>query len=129
MILVDADFFIGIYLEKDAHHISCIEISQKIAEQLITTHDVIDEVITKMSYFKRIDIASKFYNVIKKQQMSIVYPTPSLDDAATRFLQSQNNSHVSLTDCMNMVVAREKGIEYILSFDKNYEKNGFKLFK
>ncbi|MCA9371563.1 hypothetical protein KC726_01565 [Candidatus Woesebacteria bacterium] len=56
MILADADFFIGLYLKNDAHHQRCVDLIKKIdikKEIVITTHDVVDDVITKLPILEK----------------------------------------------------------------------------
>lgn len=129
MLLADADFFIGLYLARDSHHSDCVAMSKKITENVISSHGVIDEVMTKISYFKRLDLAVQFYEQYINQGIQIVYLDKILVDKAVTVMKSQTKTHVSLTDCINIAIAQEKGITHILSFDKIYEKNGLKLFK
>ena len=129
MVLVDADFFIGLYLTSDAHHQTCLSMSYKVKDELITSYDVIDEVATKLSYFRRKDLSLLFLKDLDQKGIFIIFPDASLFRSAQRFFESQKLSHVSLTDCMNMAIAKEKKVEYFLSFDAVYEKNGFKLVK
>lgn len=127
MVFVDADFFIGLYFSSDPHHKTCISLIDKIKDDLITSHDVIDEVVTKLSYFKRKDLALQFIKDVKKTAIIIVFPDMSLFEKASNIFASQKQTHVSLTDCMNMAIAKEQKIINFLSFDEVYEKNGFKL--
>ena len=129
MILVDADFYIGLFHNEDAHNDQCRRIFPKIKENIITTWDVVDEVTTKLLYFNKKEIAVNFVASMLKADKYLVWPNHELLTLALKILIKQKNKHVSFTDCMNMAVAKEKNIEYLLSFDKNYEKNGFKLFK
>lgn len=129
MVLADADFFIGPYLADDAHHQKCISLSETIDEEIITSYDVIDEVVTKLTYFRRKDKALLFLEDVKSTNLSIIFPDRKLSEKAIVIFKSQKTKHVSLTDCMNMAIAKEKKIKHILSFDKVYEKNGFRLVK
>jgi len=129
MILVDADFFIGFYSEVDAHHKTCLAFVDKIADELITSYDVIDEVVTKLTYFKKKDKALLFLADIKKTNLATIFPNQKLFEEAKKIFQNKKTSHISFTDCMNVAIAKEKKIKYILSFDKVYEKNGFKLVR
>lgn len=129
MIIADADFFIGLYYLEDPHHKRCIALTRSVTEELITSYDVIDEVITKLTYFKRKDKAKLFLNDIKKTNLTIIFPNLKLFEETIKIFESQQTTRVSFTDCMNMAIAKEKRIRYFLSFDKIYEKNGFKLVK
>lgn len=129
MILADADFFIGLFHDKDIHHLKCIRILSEIKDDFVTSYDVIDEVATKMIYFGRKDITVKFIKYIFQKNIRVVYPSPHLFELTIEVLNCQKASHVSFTDCMNMAIAREWKIRHILSFDRIYEKNGFEVVK
>ena len=129
MVLVDADYFIGLYYIDDPHHQRCLSIAESLTEDLVTTYDVIDEVVTKLTYFKRKDKALLFLNDIKRTNFVVIFPNPKLFTEAEKIFKNQKSSHVSFTDCMNMAIAKEKKVKFLLSFDKIYEKNGFKLIK
>lgn len=129
MVLADADFFIGLYLVEDVHHQKCLWLSENIDEEVITSYDVVDEVVTKLTYFGRKDKAILFLNDVKSTNLSIIFSDRKLAEKAITIFKSQKTKHVSFTDCMNMAIAKEKKIKFILSFDKIYDKNGFKLVK
>lgn len=129
MVIADADYFIGLYYFDDPHHQKCLAVAQNFTDELITSYDVIDEVVTKLSYFKRKDKALLFLNDIKRTNLIVIFPNPKLFEEAEKIFKNQKTTHVSFTDCMNMAIAKEKKIKYFLSFDKIYEKNGFKLVK
>lgn len=129
MIFIDADYFIGLYYKEDAHHKRCIRLSKEVRDTQITSLDVIDESITKIAYFIDKESALDFLNLVEKATIEIIYPTPIWVMRAKDVLKQQTLRHVSWTDCMNMAIAKQKGITTFLSFDKIYEKNGFKLLK
>lgn len=129
MIFVDADFFIGLYHKKDHHHKRCLQLLEKIKGELLTSYDVIDEVITKLSYFLTQKIALVFIHDILSQEIVVVYPNRALFLKAKTIFEKQKSKHVSMTDCMNMAIAKDKRIKMFLSFDKIYEQNKFELVK
>jgi len=129
MVFVDSDFFIGLYIIKDAHHKVCLKLSKSLKENLITSWDVIDEVVTKLRYYDSKSTALRFISDIEKQKITIIYPNYAYNKKAGNIFEKQSKKRVSLTDCMNMAIAKEKNIKYFLSFDKIYERNGFKLIK
>lgn len=128
-IFADSDFFIGLYLITDPHHKNCLLIAKKVKEELITSYDVVDETVTKLSYIQSKNIALEFANDLERNKILITYSTPTLFRLALQIFRSQSSKHVSLTDCLNMAIMKEKKIERVLSFDKIYEKNGFSLMK
>lgn len=129
MVYVDADFFIGLYSKGDIHHPACLKLTEVINEDFITSMDVIDEVATKLSYFTDKKISHQFLNDITSEKITVVYPDYSLFIRAKEIFQRQTSKKISWTDCMNMAIASERKIDTFLSFDKVYEKNGFRLMK
>lgn len=128
MVIIDADFFIGLFNEKDFHYETCKKIYPKVQNRFLVSWDVIDEVVTKLCYFGKKDIAFEFIKLAWEKKSHVSIPNRSIFVLAQEILKNQIIKHVSFTDCMNMAIARKNNIEYILSFDKIYEKNGFKLF-
>ncbi len=131
MVFVDADFFIGLYYIKDCHHDNCLRLSDYFTdEQMITSWDVIDEVSTKLTYFTDKNLSLRFLKrIFDDKYIFVIFPDHGLVDAARKIFEGQRSHMVSMTDCMNMAIAREKGVSEFLSFDKIYEKNGFKLIR
>jgi predicted nucleic acid-binding protein len=132
MIFIDADAFIGLYRANDVHHLRARKIFsqlEKSQEGLITSWDVVDEVTTKLSYQTTKKIALTFLKGVFNSDIQIVFPDRKLALMAQKIFQSQKSKKVSLTDCLNMTVAREKKIKKFFSFDRVYEKNGFKLLR
>lgn len=128
MIFADADFFIGYLNKHDLHHEKCIKLAKEIEEEILTSWDVVDEVTTKLSYFVSKDRALRFIQRVIEEKITIVYPSLDLLISAKEIFKNQTSGKISLTDCMNMAIAKEKKIRDFLSFDKIYTKNGFKLY-
>jgi len=130
MIFTDSDAFIGLYSEDDFHHENAQKILSKLKEEkedLVTSWDVVDEVVTKLSSRATKKIALEFFQGILKSEILIIFPDIRLVKKTLRVFKKQASKKVSLTDCTNMAIAKEKGIKKFFSFDKVYEKNGFRL--
>lgn len=133
MIFIDADAFIGINAVFDVHHRRALSLFTKLEanhDQLVTSWDVIDEVTTKLSYTTTKDIAERFLrDILFLGNIQIEYSTPFLSSTIEALYRKQTSKHVSLTDCANMVIAKNLGITTFFSFDHHYEQNGFRLLK
>lgn len=128
MIFIDADFFIGFYYKEDAHHQRCKFLYDHINTSLVSSWDVVDETATKLTYFTSKIHALKFLDGIERTKIEIIYPDRDLFLQAKYIFQQQTTKKISLTDCMNMAIAKSLDITTFLSFDQIYEKNGFTLF-
>lgn len=51
--------------------------------------------------------------------------TPELFDAGLRFYRARPDKAYSLTDCVSMVLCRERGISDVLTGDRDFEQEGF----
>lgn len=130
MIFVDADAFIAVNVKSDAHHEKAVELLKelrKTEELLVTSWDVVDEVTTKISYFSEKKTAVTFLELVLEGDFILVFPNRELSNQALEIFQSQTSKRVSLTDCMNMAIAKDKEIKTFFSFDKVYTRNGFQL--
>jgi predicted nucleic acid-binding protein len=131
MLLADADFFIGLYFKEDIHHTKCLRYTDKIQERketVITSYDVISEVTTKLRYNIFPEVSRIFLEDMSSGEIVTVFPTPQLFEKARALFNTIPQRHTSWTDFINMVIAKEKGITTILSFDKGYKNNGFALY-
>lgn len=130
MIFVDSDAFIAIYSKKDLHHKKAVEISKNLKKDktpLVTSWDVVDETATKLSFFLLKKTSLRFLKTLMRGKIAITYPNEEISQEAIKIFKKQKSKRVSLTDCTNMAMAQKRGIEAFFSFDKHYEKNGFKL--
>lgn len=132
MIFIDADAYIGIYAEGDIHHKHGMRVLQELLERgetLVTSWEVVDEAATKLAYqVTKVD-AKKFLDDLSISNTKIVFVDELMrKDIITLFLK-QSSKKVSMTDCANMVIARNLGIKTFFSFDHHYEQNGFALLQ
>lgn len=131
MIFVDADAYIAISRGSDALHLSAIEKLKKFSateELLVTSWDVIDEVTTKLSFYVSRSLAKRFLDSIFSSNTRIEFVKPESICDIHKIFKLQKSKRVSLTDCTNMIIAKDLGIMTFFSFDHHYEQNGFKLF-
>lgn len=132
MIFLDADYFIATNLPEDSNHRRAKVLFMRLEslnDDLVTTWDVVDEVATKLSYYRSKMVSEEFLDFLFDSTMRIEYVTSERISSVISLFLKQTSKHVSLTDCANMVIARALGIHTICSFDHHYEQNGFKLLK
>lgn len=131
MIFIDSDAYIALYVETDASHEKAIlklEKLKKMNEKAMTSFDVISEVSTKLSYFMTKELAMLFVNdIVFSSDIMIDYVSKDKIGGVMDVFEKQKSKRVSITDCVNMYLAKEHGIKHFFSFDKHYKKNGFEL--
>jgi predicted nucleic acid-binding protein len=131
MILADADFYIGLYVETDVHYLRAKKVLEEVTddeEVVVTSWDVVSEVTTKLSYFVSKEVALKFLRGIVDSGTEIMFVNNERRVRVGEVFRKQKSKRVSVTDCVNMAIAKELGIKKFLSFDKHYEQNGFELW-
>lgn len=113
----------------DSNHSKAFAIAKSLdlSGEVITTWEVVDEVITKLAYYQSRKIALQFIVYLLNSKTRIEYITIGNQEKIFQLFQKQASKKVSLTDCANMVIAKEFGVATICSFDHHYEQNGFKL--
>ena len=132
MIFVDSDAYIAVNAKDDPHHRKALFLSKELRRNKIATVTswmVVDEVATKLSYFTTKGKSLDFLDNLLRSQTKIVYVGRKLTGSIVERFQLQTSKCVSLTDCTNMVIAKELGIDTFFSFDRHYKKNGFKLLE
>lgn len=130
MIFIDADAYIGIYAKGDGHHKRAVHVLQillKEGERLATSWEVVDEAATKLAYQVTKTDAKKFLDDLAVSNTKIVYIDESIQKEVVTMFLKQSSKKVSMTDCVNMVIAQNLGIKTFFSFDHHYEQNGFTL--
>ncbi len=132
-IFIDSDAFIALLNKTDALHQKAKKLlsvlSQSESSEFYTSWDVIDEVATKISYHLTKKQAIKFLNYLQKIQACIIYPDVKLAKKAQNLFKNLVSKRVSMTDCINIIIAKELQLDCIFSFDKIYQKQGLELLK
>ena len=60
-------------------------------------------------------------------RIDIVSQTPELFAAGVSLYRSRLDKSYSMVDCMSMVVCRERGIQDVLTADRDFEQEGFTI--
>lgn len=129
-VLVDSDAFVGLLLQRDAHHARSVTIFDSLKEhnvQLATTSFVVAETATVLSHASGQALARTFLDeVIEKARFPVIFIDGPLYNEATVVFCSLDRRATSMTDCANVAVIRHFGIPQIFSFDKVY-RNTFDI--
>ena len=130
-LLIDADAFIALNDGNDPSHKQALVLSKVISfeeYQLMTSDPALGEAITVISQNINLKQAVSFAEGILVTNIEIIEPDSSLRRQALDIFKKQNSKNSRFTDCVNMAIMREKGLDTIFSFDEHYKKNGFKRF-
>lgn len=130
-ILVDADAFVALANPFDSNHEKAKLHRNEISETkflLITSDPAFGEAITVISQKTDLQTAVQFAEEILTSHVEIIEVDASLRRIALDILKKQTSKNSRFTDCINMAIMNEKGIDTIFSFDMQYKKNGFRRF-
>jgi len=130
--VIDTDALLGIFRPSDSHH----ETSLVLLDKLLQRNDEIFLLSTTLAEFALLAssrIGTKETKRSIKRIMASEYSTLDITEEVTaktvELYYTQTSKEESLFDCYIMVAAKKIPADYIFSFDKGYEKNGFVLAK
>jgi predicted nucleic acid-binding protein len=125
-ILVDSDAFVGLLLEKDAHHERSARLFAEVASQgasIVTNSFVVSETATVLSHRVGQEVARLFLDeVIEQGRFPTVFVTEALHQQAIEIFKMQESRGTSMTDCVNVAIMQQLQISTIFSFDTFYSK-------
>lgn len=127
----DTLYFVALINPKDQWHQSAIEIEPLVETvDLVTTEDVLIELLNfysefgkrmrfEVSAFARTLLLNPKFKIIGRSEMSFL--------EGLELYESRLDKGYSLTDCISMNVCRELRIKEILTHDRHFEQEGFKI--
>lgn len=128
IVFVDTDAFLALYKADDGNHKKAKEIATFIEErkyETITSVAAYSEFITIVSQRISFEAAIEAMAEFEKNIIPIIMISDTVFNLSKEIFQKQNSKNVSFTDCVNMAIMRQFGINYIFSFDRDYKKNKF----
>lgn len=129
-IFIDADAFVALLDKKDPNHKKAQKINNYIEETgytVFTSNFAVGEAITVISQNAGHSLAVAFGKKLFTGEIFIIDVNRQQAIAALKKFAWQKSKNVRFTDFVNMVLMDELKIETIFSFDKHYQKSGYKL--
>ena len=130
-LLVDADAFVAINTIDDTNYAKAVELSSladKQDIQLFTSDPAFGEAITVISQKVGLNNAVEFAETILASPIEIIEVDSHLRREALEIFKKQKSKNSRFTVCINMAILKEKGLDTIFSFDRDYKVNKFKRF-
>lgn len=131
-VIVDTDALLGIFNLDDPHHENAIKISAYLKRRgasIFIVPTTIAEFALLASSRIGVPTTRKATHHLIHSDFLTLDVTEDLTFKAEELYQKQTSKEESLFDCYVMVAAKKIPADYIFSFDKGYEKNGFALAK
>lgn len=133
MVVVDADALIALILEKDPHHQKALEINKRLISEGIEVFfpmTVFPEAITTLRrVFSQDEKANLLVKQLQQGNFPIIWINDGIFQNACQKFNNTKSKQNTFFDCLVVACAEEVGAEEIFSFDKWYQKLGFKLAK
>lgn len=130
-LLADSDFFIALYKSDDTNHEAAVGMLKEIGEQgmdLALSILAYSEIATVLSQRIGKHTARNFMGDVALSGVHIMHITDFLCEKAKETFLRQRSKNVSFTDAGNIALAAAHGFDTIVSFDRDYKKNGLLLF-
>ena len=123
----DSDFLFAPHSPHDSHHIKAKKILEKIhfSTAYIST-PIIQEAATLISQRIGKKESIRFLDIIHTGGFVIVYPDEYLIRKGEYIFKSIKSKNVSYADYISFAIMKERSIQWVLSFDIHFKKQGFK---
>lgn len=127
-VLIDTDAIYASFVEADIHHKRAQSIKKNFPSlHFIITDFVFGEAATLLARRVEKPTADIFLKGFAEHEFVLITASRNIIVLAVDFFLRQITKDTSFVDCVNMATAKRFGIDTIFSFDKVYERNGFKL--
>lgn len=128
-VLVDADALVALNDKNDSGYGWSVETSRGLSErntELFLSSYSYGEAVTVLSMRVGLEKTVRFAEIIEKSDYVLVEVDKLLRFKGLEWFKKQTSKNARFTDCVNMALMRDLGIEWVFSRDKHYKQNGFK---
>lgn len=130
-LFVDADAFVALVRPDDTNYLRAKNFSDQITVlgfELITSDPAFGEAVTVISQKVGLQEAISFAERVLHDPIEIIEVDAALRRQALDIFKKQTSKNSRFTDCVNMAILKERGLQTIFSFDIQYKQNKFKRF-
>lgn len=125
----DSDFLFALYSSNDAHHLQSLKLASLSEQYSFTAYlslNVVQEVATLLSQRISKNTSLQFLDSIYEADITLIYPDEMLVQKAERIFREVKSKNVSYADCISFAILEQYRIQWVLSFDIHFKKQGFK---
>ena len=129
-VFADTFYWIALFNERDGRHKEAIAFSQANTEQTVITTD---EVLTEfLAYFSgdpeaRIGAAEVVRDILETANVCVIAQSRESFLTGLELYEARPDKGYSLTDCISMNTMRMKGITDVLTNDRHFAQEGFRI--
>jgi predicted nucleic acid-binding protein len=125
VVFIDTSVWFSILVPKDPKHPGCLQWFDDLNEPLITSDYIVDETLTLLVMRGERKKAIEFGNLVMTDSAVILHRlSENQFDRSWLFFQRLSGAGLSFTDCTTHIIARDRGIEKIASFDHHFRTTG-----
>jgi predicted nucleic acid-binding protein len=125
----DAWLFIALSDRHDSHHQQAMRLMQRIARAHLVTHQAV--FFEVLAYFGEEGSQARAQAVDDVRDaivsMDVITPDRSLFIRALDLYAARPDKEYSLTDCLSMVVMKDRGIHHVLTNDHHFLQAGLTI--
>jgi predicted nucleic acid-binding protein len=124
---VDAWFMIAVLDRNDQHHRQAVRLRDGLGRAVLVTHEAVFFEVLAFFSADGAHARAAAVDMVRwaRARWTVLPVTPDLFDRALDLYARRPDKEYSLTDCMSMVVMRERGIEQVLTNDHHFRQEGF----
>ena len=115
----------------DQYHKQALRLTEELRlSNLISSHDVFAEALNFVSAYGsalRQGMTELLKGFSEQPNTLVLEQNPELFQKGWSFYCSRTNKQYSLTDCISMIVMRERGIQRALTNDRHFQQEGFQI--
>ncbi|MEK7648598.1 MAG: PIN domain-containing protein [Patescibacteria group bacterium] len=127
-VLVDSDFWIALYSKSDTNHNRAENIIASLANDSVLhvflSSFVYAETVTILSQRVSRETARYFMDDIGEQGATLLYINEDVFSIAQHLFKKQRSKNTSFVDVVNISLLQSYSFSGILSFDRDYKRNG-----
>jgi len=125
VVFVDTGVWFALLVSKDPNHQRSTEWFSTLSEPVMTSDYVVDETLTLLLMRGERTKAINFGNLVIVGSMAILHKvTEEQFNQSWILFQQLSSSGLSFTDCTSHIVARDKRVSKIASFDHHFQTTG-----
>ena len=127
VLFADTYYFLALLNREDIGHAKAVELSQSLANPIVTTMWVLTEVADAIaSPHQRHRFAALLQNLRADPDCTIVPATEALFEQGVSLYSKRRDKSWSLTDCISFVLMNEWEVTEALTADIHFEQAGFR---
>ncbi|MEX2245733.1 MAG: PIN domain-containing protein [Dehalococcoidia bacterium] len=128
-VFVDTACYIALLLQDDDAHSAAHEVLSLIPQSdQVTSKPVLVELLAYLSRRPSSrDAGIDLVASLRQSGVLIIPQTSRLFEAGLQLYRLRRDKTYSLTDCMSMVICKERGIREVVTHDRDFSQEGFTI--